>query len=31
MIYAGENIEKIDHLIAAVNERGEELGRANGL
>ena len=30
MIYAGVDIAKADHVIAAVDERGEELGKAMG-
>jgi transposase len=31
MIYAGVDIAKVDHVIAAVDERGEGLGKAMGL
>lgn len=30
MIYAGVDIAKVDHVIAAADERGEELGKAMG-
>ena len=30
MIYAGVDIAKADHVVAAVDERGEELGKAMG-